>query len=571
MIKLVRIDLKKEEIRTETLPKDWECIGGRALCAKIIDQEVPSNTDPLNPESKLVIAAGPLAGTRAPSCGRLSIGAKSPLTFGIKEANTGGPVAQKLDRLGIRAIIIEGAVRTDESFLLSINKDEIKLESASAYRGLGNYKLVKELRKRFPADASIISVGVAGDRGWKAAAITLTDKDGRSSRHAARGGLGAVLGGKGIKALVIDDAGTGKLPIADRVAFRTTVQEWIQTIKSDKKIFGIRRYGTPGSISILSWLGSMPTKNFSGESLEGVERVSGEVIRQVNMERGGKMVGCMPGCPVKCSIIYHNSDGQPVTSSLEYQTIALLGTNLGITDPDIIARLDYIADDLGIDTIELGSALGVAASINRITMGDSESIFKAMQEIEEGTEFGTILGNGVVATCKALGISRIPAYKGQAIPAHDPRVTKPAGVTYASSPMGADHTVGISYDRYHTKSGQVKRSLESQILNTVWDGFGLCQLSVPQDKTLALEYLRDLTNARFGMDLSVTDLVEIGKETLKSELRFNQHSGFYTVHESEPDFVRNEPVGPRKTVFDIESTEIDSIWNELDGFLYKGE
>ena len=96
MIKLVRIDLKKEEIRTETLPKDWECIGGRALCAKIIDQEVPSNTDPLNPESKLVIAAGPLAGTRAPSCGRLSIGAKSPLTFGIKEANTGGPVAQKL-------------------------------------------------------------------------------------------------------------------------------------------------------------------------------------------------------------------------------------------------------------------------------------------------------------------------------------------------------------------------------------------------------------------------------------------------------------------------------------------
>ena len=283
------------------------------------------------------------------------------------------------------------------------------------------------------------------------------------------------------------------------------------------------------------------------------------------------MVGCMPGCPVKCSIIYHNSDGQPVTSSLEYQTIALLGTNLGITDPDIIARLDYIADDLGIDTIELGSALGVAASINRITMGDSESIFKAMQEIEEGTEFGTILGNGVVATCKALGISRIPAYKGQAIPAHDPRVTKPAGVTYASSPMGADHTVGISYDRYHTKSGQVKRSLESQILNTVWDGFGLCQLSVPQDKTLALEYLRDLTNARFGMDLSVTDLVEIGKETLKSELRFNQHSGFYTVHESEPDFVRNEPVGPRKTVFDIESTEIDSIWNELDGFLYKGE
>ena len=568
-MKLVRVDLTKLKIRSETLSEELKHLGGRALCARIIDREVPSHIDPLSPDAKLVIACGPLAGTRAPSCGRLSIGAKSPLTFGIKEANTGGPVAQKLDRLGIRAIVFEGAAEPGNTYILKIDQNGIKLELANAYLGLGNYALVKELKKNIQSQSSIISIGMAGDRGWKAAAITLTDKDGQSSRHAARGGLGAVLGTKGIKAVVIDDSSAETPALADKSAFRSTVKEWVQTIKSDKKIFGMRRFGTPGTISILSWLGSMPMKNYSADTLEGVERISGEAIRQLNLERGGKMTGCMPGCPVKCSIVYHNSDGLPITSSLEYQTIALLGTNLGITDPDVIARLDYQADNLGIDTIELGSALGVAASAGKIKMGDPKSVFAAMKEIEEGTEFGAILGNGVVATCQALGVTRIPAYKGQAIPAHDPRVTKPAGVTYASSPMGADHTVGISYDKYHTKKGQVERSLASQILNTVWDAFGFCQLSVPQDKSTALTYLKDLTNARFGTSCSISDLVDIGKNTLKLELGFNKNSGFYSVHESEPAFIRSEPVGPRKTVFDIESTEIDLIWQKLDSFVYE--
>ena len=566
---LVRVNLTNLNIQTETLSEEWKHIGGRALCARILSREVPSDIDPLGPDSKLVFACGPLAGTRAPSCGRLSIGAKSPLTFGIKEANTGGPVAQKLDRLGIRAIIIEGAAEKNQVYILKINRNEMTLEPANSYLGVGNYELVKQLRNQFQKNSSVISIGMAGDRGWKAAAITLTDKDGRSSRHAARGGLGAVLGKKGIKAIVIDDEATETPLLMDKPAFQSTVKDWVQTIKSDKKIFGMRRFGTPGTISILSWLGSMPMKNYSAETLEGVERISGEAIRQLNVARGGKMTGCMPGCPVKCSIVYHNSDGLPLTSSLEYQTIALLGTNLGITDPDVIARMDYLADNIGVDTIELGSALGVAASAGKINMGDPQSVFAAMKEVEEGTEFGSILGNGVVATCKALGITRVPAYKGQAIPAHDPRVSKPAGVTYASSPMGADHTVGISYDRYHTKKGQVERSLASQVLNTVWDAFGFCQLSVPQDKSIALNYLMDLTNARFGTEFSVAELVDIGKDTLKLELSFNKNSGFYSVHDSEPDFIRNEPTGPRKTVFDVASTEIDSIWQKLDAFTYK--
>jgi len=571
MMNLVRVDLNRLEITKERLSNELKSIGGRALCARILNQEVPSDTDPLGAQSKIILASGPLAGTRAPSCGRLSIGAKSPLTYGIKEANTGGPAGQKLDRLGVRAVVIEGAANRDQPCLLKISRGEMTLESAKSYQQLGNYELSKELRKQYPGKASIISIGPAGERGWKAAAVTLTDKDGRSSRHAARGGLGAVLGAKGVKAIIIDDGMSENPEIADKAAFRSTIKDWVQTIKSDKQIFGIRRYGTPGSISILSWLGSMPIKNYSSEALNGVEKISGESIRQINLERGGKMVGCMPGCPVKCSIVYHDSDNQPITSSLEYQTIALLGTNLGITDLDIIAKLDYLADNLGIDAIELGSSLGVAASAGKIKMGDAQSIFGAMKEIEEGTEFGSILGNGVVETCKALDVKRIPAYKGQAIPAHDPRIAKPAGVTYATSPMGADHTVGISYEKYHTKSGQVKRSLESQILNTVWDAFGFCQLSAPQDKSLALAYLRDLTNARFGIDLTVADLVEIGKETLKQELKFNQNSGFYSVHEAEPGFIRNEPAGPRKTVFDIESSEIESLWNKLDSFTYSDD
>lgn len=561
-MKILRVDMSHLTTRLDELPEDWIVVGGRGLSARILNKEVSPSTNPLAAEAKLVIAGGPLAGTLAPSCGRISVGAKSPLTMGIKETNAGGPVAQKLDKLGIRAIVLEGAAPEGKLFLLVINKDGAVLEEAEAYKGMQNYALVQSLDK-YGKNAAVISIGPAGERKWKSASVAFTDKEGHSSRHAGRGGLGAVMGSKGVKAIVVDDKGAPPLPLVNKDAFRQAIKKWSKVVKEDTQLQAFSRFGTLAGVAPLRGLGSMPSKNFSSEPTEGFEKISGESIEKICKERGGRMDGCMPGCIVKCSIIYNDADRKHLTSALEYETVALLGTNLGIVEPDVLAKMDRFCDEMGIDTIELGAALGVAASAGKMEMGNAESALALMKEVEEGTELGTILGNGVVSTCKAFGISRVPAFKGQAMPAHDARVCKTAGVTYATSPMGADHTAGISYEDSISKEGQLERSRSTQILAAMEDSLGYCLIARPGNLEAYLAFLKDLINARYGLNLREEDLREIGKQTLRDELRFNEGAEFSTVHGPDPEFVRKEPLAPTGSVFDVEPSEIASIWQKL--------
>ncbi|MCP4750874.1 MAG: aldehyde ferredoxin oxidoreductase [Proteobacteria bacterium] len=565
-MKILRVNMSNATTSLEDLAEDMKIVGGRALTAKILSQEVAPDIDPLGPDAKLVIACGPLAGTKAPSCGRFSVGAKSPLTRGIKEANVGGPIGQKMDRLGIRAIIVEGMASDDKYYMLKISKDGISLDSADQYKGMKNYDFVQAVFKEHDPKASVISIGVAGERKWKAAAITMTDKDGHSSRHAARGGVGAVMGSRGLKAIVINDEGAARPEIADKTAYQKVVKNWANLLKEDQTAQNMAKLGTPGVIGALNYLKSMPANNYSAEPLEGVENLAGDAIDKINKERGGKMDGCMPGCLIKCSVVYHDENKKHLTSSYEYETIALMGTNLGIVDPDVVAKLDFLSDDLGIDTIDVGAAMGVAASAGKMTLGDADSALALIDEIEKGTEFGAVLGNGVVETCKNLGVKRVPAFRGQAMPAHDARVTKPTGVTYATSTMGADHTAGLSYDDFGSKDGQIERSLKSQILNTLEDCFGYCELASPGDKTQTVTFIKDLINAKYGLGLTEDDLVQVAKDTLRAELKFNEGAEFYTAHEQEPDFIRTEPVGPQNSVFDVDASEIATLWDKLDGF-----
>lgn len=562
-MKILRINMTRMEIINEDLPEGWKAIGGRGLCAKIIKAEVSPKAHPLSEEAKFVVAAGPVAGTLAPSCGRISIGAKSPLTLGIKEANSGGPEAQKMDRLGIRAIVVEGAPPKDELYLLHIDKDGARLQSANEYRGLKNYALVEALHKKFDSKTSIISVGLGGERRWKSSSVAFTDAQGRPARHAARGGLGSVMAAKGLKAIIVDDAGAPPIEMADRTKLRETIRDWASVIKNDPQVQGNIKFGTPGLLGGLRNLGSTPSKNYSGEQTEGFDKLDGVKLEALNKERGGELRGCMPGCLIQCSTNYIGPDGNYLTSGLEYETLGLLGTNLGLSDPDVVAKLDRWCDDLGIDTIEIGSALGVAASAGKMTFGDAASVFALFEEMEKGTELGNILANGVVSTAKALGITRIPAYKGQAIPAHDPRVTKSTGVTYATSPMGADHTAGVSYEKFSAKDGQVERSLRNQIVAAALDTLGYCTLASINPQKL-LGFLKDLLNYRFGLNLTIEDVFNIGRDVLKTELAFNRESEFYTAHDADPEFVKTEASVPLGTVFDVDPQEIAGIWEKLE-------
>ena len=569
-MKILRVSMNKEDVTFENLPADWIYLGGSALIAKILNKEVDPSCDPLGPENKLIVACGPLAGTRAPQLGRVSVGGKSPLTQGIKEANSGGPAGQYLDRLGLRAIVFEGAPKEGNLYFLIITKDKAGLVSADEYRGMKNYDLVSAIHKKYSDKVAVISTGVAGERQYKGASVSLTDIFGDPSRNAARGGLGAVMGAKGIKAIILDPTGTDQVAVAEPEAFRKTVRNWADILKHDVSISLYSRFGTPFAINNSAGHGTLPAMNYRSGRPENFTAVSGNNIQKILFERGGKMHGCMPGCLVQCSIIYPDKDGKRICSAYEYETIALLGTNLGITDNDAIARLKFMCDDIGLDAIETGSALGVAAEAGKMTWGDPKSAENLFTEIEKETPLGFALANGVVTTARFLNIDRIPAFKGQALPAHDPRAVKGTGVTYFSSPMGADHTAGLTYRLPKDKNEQVETSLKTQVKAAACDAFGYCLNAVPGGESV-YPFFADLMNARFGLQMKEEDVIQVAKQTLHDQLAFNEKAQFSQIDTSIPAFFREELIAPTSSVFDVNESEVKNLWKGLDAFKEKGK
>jgi aldehyde:ferredoxin oxidoreductase len=566
---VLRVDIKNEKVTFENLKEGWKSIGGSAFIAKIMNEEVPPSVDPLGPENLFIVAVGPLAGTGAPQLGRISVGGKSPLTLGIKEANSGGPAAQILDRLGMRAVIVHGAPHDHRLYCLLISKDKTTLIPADEYRGMKNYELVTKLRKQYGEKIAVISTGIAGERNYKGASVSFTDIFGDPSRNAARGGLGAVMGSKGLKAIIIDPAQVGQVDLAHSEEFRKIVKSWVDILKHDISCSLYSRFGTPFAISNSASQGTLPSNNYRSGRPANFIAVSGDSIQKILFERGSKMHGCMPGCVVQCSIIYPDKDGKRLCAAYEYETIAMLGTNLGITDPDAIARLKFMCDDLGIDAIEIGSSLGLAADAGKMSFGDWKSAARLLEEIEKETTLGLALGNGVVATARYLNVSRIPAFKGQAIPAHDPRSVKGTGVTYFTSPMGADHTAGLTYRIPRDKDKQAENSLRSQIQAATCDAFGYCLNSVPGGRASIYSFFADLMNARYELRLTPMDIMEIGKQTLRDQLAFNEKAEFSKTDSKVAAFIREERITPTGQVFDVEDAEIKKLWKGLDSFQEK--
>ncbi len=561
---ILRIDMKALKVSYERTPDQYQMAGGRGLSASILDTEVEAGCDPLGMSNKLIVAPGLLAGTLAPSFGRISFGAKSPLTRGIKEANAGGTAAQKLDRLGIKAIVVEGAPSIKGFWIVKVDETGCDLLPAGELTGTSNYEMVATLKQKFGEKISTISIGPAGEAKMAAATIAVTDRDGRPARHAARGGLGAVMGAKGIKAIVIDDSGVSGINLHTPIAFKAAVKRLVETLKSDENVpLLMSSLGTPGFISAANAVGTMPTRNYTSGSFEHAEALAGDTIKETNAKRGGTMHGCMPGCVIQCSVVYHGKSGKHVTSGLEYETLAMLGSNLQIKDPDMVAQMDRLCDEIGVDTIEIGSALSQAMAAGKLQFGDAQGAISAIAEIQEGTPFGKILGQGTVAVSKEFGLDRVPAVMGQALPAHDARATKATGVTYATSPMGADHTAGTDYQAPYEKEGQVAKSKEAQKLMATFDCVGYCMLAAPTDTASMLPFIADLINARYGSSLLKEDILAMGTDAIRHELAFNQRAGIRIDTVPMPDFIQSESLPPSKSVFDVDPIEIGTIWEDL--------
>jgi aldehyde:ferredoxin oxidoreductase len=575
MEKIVRVNMDDLSVKVESVPKEYQGLGGRGLTSTIVASEVPPKCDPLGPENKLVIASGLLNNTSAPNAGRLSVGCKSPLTGGIKESNSGGVVGTKFGRMGIAAVVVSGKPKGKGLYKLILTKDGGKLEPADDLKGLGNYDTVTKLTAKYGEKTGYMSIGQAGEMLLKAASIAVTDRENRPTRHAGRGGVGAVMGSKGLKAIVVDDTG-GKFPKAvDPEGFKAASKKLMDALKTHPVTSeGLPTFGTNVLANIVNEAGGYPARNFSEGRFEGVENISGEKQHDVILERGGKIKhGCMPGCVIQCSRIYNDKDGNYLTKGPEYETIWANGANCGIDDLDAIAQIDRLCDDYGIDTIEWGDAMGVAMEGGVLDFGDTKGAIKLLKEVPKGTEQGKTLGNGVVATGKAYNVSRVPAVKGQGLPAYDPRSIMGIGVTYATSTMGADHTVGYAIAPNLLKvggdvdplkpEGQVETSRNLQIATAAIDTVGLCLfvafaiLDIPT----GFEGIYEMLNAQYGLSLTADDVSALGMKVLKVEREFNKKAGFTNADDRLPDFFMKEKLAPHNIVFEVTDKELDEVFN----------
>jgi len=550
-------------------------MGGRGMTSMVVSKEVPPECHPLGPENKLVIAPGLLAGSAASTSGRISVGCKSPLTNGIKEANSGGQAGQVLAKLGYAAIIIEGEPKTDDTYKVFINKEGVSITAANELKMLPNYDLADKIKKDHGEKVAMISIGPAGEMKMCAASVAVTDPEFRPTRHAARGGVGAVMGAKGIKAIVLDDKGTSVRQPKRPEDFKTANKAFVQGLQQHAVTGqGLAAYGTNILTNIVNEAGGYPAYNFRQAQFDDAEKISGETYAAIETERGGNPThGCHRGCVIKCSGIYVDKDGNYVTKQPEYETVWAHGGNCGISDPDAIARLDFLDDNIGLDTIEMGVTIGVAMEAGLIEFGDAEGAIGLVEEVGKGSYIGRILGNGAALTAKAFGIEKAPVVKGQAFPAYDPRSVKGIGVTYATSPMGADHTAGYSVTANILKvggeldplkpEGQVELSRNLQIATAALDATGYCLFIafaiLDQEETF--NAMVDTISAMYDLNMTADDVVELGKKILSFELDFNRRAGFTQQHDRLPLYFERETAAPHNVVFDVPDSELDKVFN----------
>ncbi|MCK8115791.1 aldehyde ferredoxin oxidoreductase family protein [Anaerosoma tenue] len=583
MREILRVDMSTLQVTREPLPEKWARYGGRALTSAIVYSEVPADADPLGPENKLVIAPGLLGGTSAPNGGRLSVGAKSPLTGGIKEANSGGTAAHALGKMNIAAIIIEGAP-ADKTALYALRlfpDGTVDVVRRHDLAGLGTYETVAVAKgieaseHRMSDKSSFLVIGPSGEMKMKSAGIAVTDPLGHPNRYAGRGGLGAVMGSKGLKLIAIFEEGLKPKQHADKDAFIAAVRKFSGALTTHAVTSqALPTFGTNVLANIINEAGGYPTRNFSSGQFEGVDGISGETMREITVERGGNVKhGCHTGCVIQCSRYYVDEDGHYMTKGPEYESAWSLGANCGIDDMDMVAKLDRKCGEIGIDTIEAGVMLGVYMASGEIAFGDGEAALKALDEIGRGTELGKVLGDGAEATGVKFGVKNIPVVKHQGLPAYDPRPIQGIGVTYATSTMGADHTAGYTITSNVLAvggtvdplkpEGQAALSQGLQIATAMLDAMGLCifvafaVLDMPE----ALEAIHEMAAAHTGDDWDVDALMQLGKETLAYERVFNQHAGFTAADDRLPAFFLEEKLPPHDVVFTVTDEELDSVYS----------
>jgi aldehyde:ferredoxin oxidoreductase len=556
--------ITKRELQGEAVVQ-----AGRYLIARTLLDRGAATADPLGPDNPLIFSAGPFAGTSFSNANRTSVGCKSPLTGGVKEANGGGTFSYGLGQLKIAGFTLLG-IAADWVVVHFKKNGTVAFDDAAPYLGKGNLEVADLLRARYGKKITYALCGPVGEYRGLIAGVAFPDKDGRPARLSARGGVGAVMGAKKVKAIVVD---LDKIPsFVDAKKVNAAIKDYAKMLQADGIVTNFyAKLGTMGMADVQNYMGGLPVRNFSAGQFADVKggelfRMGAEHIGPLNTSRGGEQThACMPGCVIQCSNVYHDAAGKEVVSPVEYETLGLLGTNCGIGDPDDLAQLNFIANDLGVDTIELGATLGVLMEAGLAPFGDVKFMTDCLAEIRQGTEQGRLWAEGTARVGARYRVPRVPVIKRQAISAYDPRVVEATGITMMVTAQGADHTAG-NLPRLKTREldteALVSQSLAQQIKVAATDSLGLCIFGQSVTNT-NLDFITNTINAAYGTSLKPEFFETLGRETLRLEHEFNRQAGFTERDDELPEFFYSEPLPPTNHVARFHAADVHHMYDRL--------
>ncbi|RPI34430.1 MAG: aldehyde ferredoxin oxidoreductase [Chloroflexota bacterium] len=517
---ILRVNLTTGKITKEPTPADVmrDYIGGRGFGAYFLYKEVPRHADPLGPENKIIISSGPLSGLMIPGAGKCDFTCKSPLTGGYASSSLGGLFTAELKYAGLDSIILEGA--SPKPVYLFIDDKKIELRDASALWGKGTITVEKELKEKFGEEFQVAVIGPGGENGVSFASINHD-----FGRQAGRGGVGTVMGSKKLKAIVVH--GTQEIGVADLEGYR---KAGMALFKACKEAAGLKDWQTYGTTIVTSWcdeVGALPTRNFSAGSFEGGKHIYGQTMRE-------KIVitdkGCF-GCPSPCGKYSRMSRYNTNVEGPEYETIGMLGSNVGVADIEDVAQANLLCDELGIDTISAGGVIGWAMECFEkgiltkedtggfeLKFGNTQAVFTLIEKIARREGLGALLAQGVkkAAAKVGQGSEKFAIHvKGMEQSAYATHNATAMLLAYMTCDVGAHHnrSWAITYDlqvgRELVVPEKVARIIWLQNFRPMFDVLGACRLQWVElsiDRDLYVPALEAIT----GLHRTWEDLEKAG-------------------------------------------------------------
>ncbi len=548
-VNLATGDIKKSKI-PEKLSRNY--IGGRGISAKILYDEIDPTIDPLSPENKLIFAAGPLTGTAAPTGGRYEVSCKSPLTGTITGANSGGEWGAYLRRAGVEVIVFED--KGKKPMYLQITDGEYELKSAEKLWGKDTHQTTDMLQKELGKEYRVTCIGPAGEKLVKIS-CPINDKH----RAPGRGGTGAVMGSKNLKAIAVK--GTKKIEVADKDAFKKAHDDALKKINENAVTSqGLPTYGTAVLVNIINENGVLPTRNFQTGVFPEADKISGETMADTILT---KRAACF-GCPIGCGRVTEIKSGKykSLGEGPEYETIWAFGAECGVGDLAPISKANYLCNELGIDTISMGSTIGCAMELyqrgkvskdvagKELKWGDGDAIVDYTKKAAYREGFGNDLAEGSLRLAEKYGAPELSmSVKGQELPAYDARGIQGHGLHYATNNTGGNHVRGYmispeilgipeKLDRFATE-GKETWVKNFQNLTAVIDSSGMCLFT--SFALGAVEYASLLASGT-GFDYTADEIMTIGDRIWNVERLFNIKAGFTSEDDTLPPRLLKEPM-----------------------------